>query len=193
MMLSEASYTRENSHFSHLADALNFGNRFPSHTVQVPFNHCFVLFFTVPRVSESAHKSFGDSSLRSVCWGWVASVPRVHLPYPFLCGASLTFVQKLLSQSSVLLHGNCSVYRCKFNVFVGRGEFRVFLHCHLGPEVIVAPCDACQPSLLPKASSNAASSVKQSLGPSTRINTASSYSVLSEPFTCPLVHSIIRC
>lgn len=46
---------------------------------------------------------------------------------------NLSFLFSCCSISPQFFRGNCSMYRCRFSVFVNGGELRVFLCHHLGP------------------------------------------------------------
>lgn len=67
-------------------------------------------------------------------WGWgffakTVSLPLLHLSMWFFCSE----LWRSCSPSfQVFFRGKWSICNCSFGVSLGGGEFRIFLHCHLG-------------------------------------------------------------
>lgn len=54
-------------------------------------------------------------------------LPSLTWPFYYLLWGSCS------ASFQVFFREGCSVYSCRFCVFMGRGDFRFFLHCPLGP------------------------------------------------------------
>lgn len=93
-----------------------------------PLKYRFFSLF--PCAGESALESLSCITpyYMSLHWRWGSRCYHVSVSSVVLCG----LYHSLCCSPQFFLKGNCSICRYKFGMYMGGGEFSLFLLCHLG-------------------------------------------------------------